>query len=1162
MLSKEVQQRIDDCRKNKSKSLNLNGCGLVAIPAEISELIWLKELNLSNNQISKIEGLDSLLNLSELDLSDNRILKIEGLDSLWNLSKLNLDRNLISKLEGLDTLVNLSELNLPFNEISKIEGLDSLLNLSELDLSFHEISKIEGLDSLGNLSKLNLNNNQISKIEGLDLLVNLSELDLFDNQIIKIKGLDTLVNLSSLRLFSNQILKIEGLESLENLSTLSLNSNHISKIEGLDSLINLSELYFFNNQISKIEGLDSLVNLSKLSLFQNQILKIEGLDSLVNLSNLYLSMNKISKIEGLVSLVNLSELDISAQSFKNGGLDLFGNLTYQIPKFDGLDLPENPYQISKIEGLDSLVNLSQLCLSHNRISKIEGLDSLVNLSELDISSNQISKIECLDSLINLSYLEIDTNPLEKKYGIELEASDNHWPIIKNIMDREAEDNKIEILLPAKILLLGNHASGKSSLLHYLQNQNIDYPGDSTHILKIESFSINKDEEIDAIFYDFGGQDYYHGIYRAFLSAGSGYLLLWNAAKNGNNVEPGKDGTMTQNFALNYWLGQKAYLEIEKYRVEYSDPLLLIQTHAEEGGRPDFVDLSNCKDVVNWFYVSVNEEYNPPRNQNALLYLRSEIETLIIDRQKIREEPRWYEQFIKGIFAQQIENGKYEVTHVENIENYTPKAHEGNEQSRLDSLRAELGQLHNQGLVLFYPKIDKNLVWLNPRALVKHIHDSILNKEILSLSNGRVPIRTFAEYDQNIIKLLEKQKVLFRHEYAENNEPEYILPNFLPLVEADKTEYDLFTFGLVKPSFVLKFDHFLPVGLINQMICWFGKQPDNKKFWRNQLLFTLEQKAKVLIRLDFESLEIKVHISCLKAFEKEEKNIKAYLFYCILALYWDMELLEYQEFIKTDHIVEDLKSPKFENRNRIYEKEECRPQDLFVSLDDIYFVKYTTLCSHNEKEPRIIAYKKENAHEKEISVYPFQLFTNKQFTKMKKIFISYSKDDLAMVNKFIEHLSALQLDGKVAHWYCTELIAGGNWNDDIQSHFDQSDIVCFMVSPNLMKTKYIHEYEIKKAFERKKTDTDFKIVPIILDFGEWTTKEKNLGQFTALPYTAKPVASFKNQNEAWYITVACLRIMIEQNLNPIGDDFYTSQPLPKDILRIYERIVAGKVDDNS
>jgi hypothetical protein len=183
-------------------------------------------------------------------------------------------------------------------------------------------------------------------------------------------------------------------------------------------------------------------------------------------------------------------------------------------------------------------------------------------------------------------------------------------------------------------------------------------------------------------------------------------------------------------------------------------------------------------------------------------------------------------------------------------------------------------------------------------------------------------------------------------------------------------------------------------------------------------------------------------------------------------------------------------------------------------------------------------------------------------KMKKIFISYSKQDLRLVNKFIEHLAALQRDGKVGHWYCSELEAGSKWDDKIQKQLDESDIVCFMISPNFMKTDYILEQEVPKAFEKKRTDPNFRIVPIILDFCRWTTTNNNLGDYTALPYTAKPVLDFANENMAWYVVQECLRLMIDSDLNPTGEDFYTKQKLPGDVAKIYTRIVEGKVDRNS
>ncbi|WP_202703722.1 TIR domain-containing protein, partial [Flavobacterium sp. UGB4466] len=174
---------------------------------------------------------------------------------------------------------------------------------------------------------------------------------------------------------------------------------------------------------------------------------------------------------------------------------------------------------------------------------------------------------------------------------------------------------------------------------------------------------------------------------------------------------------------------------------------------------------------------------------------------------------------------------------------------------------------------------------------------------------------------------------------------------------------------------------------------------------------------------------------------------------------------------------------------------------------------------------------------------------------------YSKDDLVMVNQLLDHLEPLKRDGLISTWYCTELIAGGEWDKDIQQNFDESDIICFMISPNLMRTDYVFNYEIKNAIDRGKKDEDFKIVPIILSYCSWITKDYNLGNYTALPYTAKPVSDFNDKDMAWYIVTECIKILIKSTKQPNGDNWYGGK-LPKDVRKIYERIVQNKVDNNS
>ena len=163
-------------------------------------------INLSKREIKAIPfAVKNFPNLQILDLNDNQIKIIEGLDQLTNLNTLYLGRNEIAKIERLEKLKTLNTLILSRNEIKKIEGLDQLENLNTLFLDKNQISKIEGLDNLKDLEMLFLTWNKIEKIEGLEKLTKLNTLYLTRNQITELEGLGTLINLQSFRINENPL---------------------------------------------------------------------------------------------------------------------------------------------------------------------------------------------------------------------------------------------------------------------------------------------------------------------------------------------------------------------------------------------------------------------------------------------------------------------------------------------------------------------------------------------------------------------------------------------------------------------------------------------------------------------------------------------------------------------------------------------------------------------------------------------------------------------------------------------------------------------------------------------------------------------------------------------------------------------------------------------
>ncbi|MGQ4876574.1 MAG: UvrD-helicase domain-containing protein, partial [Promethearchaeia archaeon] len=177
----------------------------------------------------------------------------------------------LSEIQGLDTIKNVKTLFLQNNKIKRIRNLENLTELKALYLYNNEIERIENLSLLTKLRKLILNNNKIVKIEGLENLENLVELDLGNNQIEKIEGIESLVKLEYLALYGNRIKEIEGLDSASNLRILYLNNNSIKEIKGLENLVNLQEFYLNYNEISEIVGLEKLDKLNYLRIDSNPI---------------------------------------------------------------------------------------------------------------------------------------------------------------------------------------------------------------------------------------------------------------------------------------------------------------------------------------------------------------------------------------------------------------------------------------------------------------------------------------------------------------------------------------------------------------------------------------------------------------------------------------------------------------------------------------------------------------------------------------------------------------------------------------------------------------------------------------------------------------------------------------------------------------------------
>lgn len=107
--------RLERFTKVRRLCLRQNFIHSIELPSEIAPS--LQELELYDNLVSHIKGLEPFTELRVLDLSYNKIKHIKRLDHLTKLHHLFFVQNKISKIEGLENLTSLKYLELGANRI-------------------------------------------------------------------------------------------------------------------------------------------------------------------------------------------------------------------------------------------------------------------------------------------------------------------------------------------------------------------------------------------------------------------------------------------------------------------------------------------------------------------------------------------------------------------------------------------------------------------------------------------------------------------------------------------------------------------------------------------------------------------------------------------------------------------------------------------------------------------------------------------------------------------------------------------------------------------------------------------------------------------------------------------------------------------------------------
>jgi len=182
-----VVYRAAAAKEKSPERIDLNNRELKCMPILESES-RLRVLNLQSNIIARMRNL-SLRYLVFLDLYNNQIEEISGLEGLPMLRVLMLGKNNIKSLgTRLSTVQHLDVLDLHSNSLENLNGLDNLHALRVLNVSSNCLRGISAAEiaDLGSLSELNARRNKIAQVEGVSGLPSLKQLHLSSNQLTQL----------------------------------------------------------------------------------------------------------------------------------------------------------------------------------------------------------------------------------------------------------------------------------------------------------------------------------------------------------------------------------------------------------------------------------------------------------------------------------------------------------------------------------------------------------------------------------------------------------------------------------------------------------------------------------------------------------------------------------------------------------------------------------------------------------------------------------------------------------------------------------------------------------------------------------------------------------------------------------------------------------------
>lgn len=138
-------------------------------------------------------------------------------------------------------------------------------------------------------------------------------------------------------------------------------------------------------------------------------------------------------------------------------------------------------------------------------------------------------------------------------------------------------------------------------------------------------------------------------------------------------------------------------------------------------------------------------------------------------------------------------------------------------------------------------------------------------------------------------------------------------------------------------------------------------------------------------------------------------------------------------------------------------------------------------------------------------------SEKKSSQKTDLYISYSQKDRDYMVKLKDHFSGLVLNEIIESHDDDSILPGDDWDKRNKEMLQRSQVILFLISSNLLASKYINQIEIPMALDRLEKG-HAKIIPVMLHACDFSSLP--ISKYQAVPVGGKAISDWPNENQAF------------------------------------------------